>query len=283
MRLANCAADLGLTDEAKSAFTRAIEIDDRSALALASLGRLAIHSRDYEAAEGYLTRACAVEERASSLSALGVVLRNLGRTSEAEEACRRAILLDSNTEEAHFNLGVILRNDRPSEAQALFTKALELDPEYAPAHRELGWLLFKCGTHDEETEGHFRKAVELDPDDAWAHMYLGSYLWGHDVDSALAEFHAARELEPEWSAPLWSLGNIHELVVEDFDSARSFFEQALRLDPEDVVALTSFGRLCKKRGQLDLAKHYLGRVLLLDPEYDKARALLAAIDSESKL
>jgi tetratricopeptide (TPR) repeat protein len=111
---------------------------------------------------------------------------------------------------------VLLRYHRPSEAQALFRRALELDPDYAAAHRELGWLLHdrkdRRGRHRQggrrgtaaETEGHLRKAIELEPDDAWTHIYLGSYLW--DVDSAIAEFHIARELWPEWTVPLWSLG-----------------------------------------------------------------------------
>src|ERR1700690_2070592 len=92
-----------------------------------------------------------------------IARRNLGKTLEAEEAYRRAIRLDADYEEAYYNLGVLLREDRPSEAEALFRKALDLDPDYAVAHRELGWALNKRGTHDDETEGHLRKAIELDP------------------------------------------------------------------------------------------------------------------------
>ena len=96
----------------------------------------------------------------------------------------------------------------------------------------------------------------------------------------MAEFQIARELEPKWTPPLFSLGNIHASVLEDFEAAQSFFEQALRLDPDDTVTLTAFGRMCKKRGQLDLARHYLHRALLLDPQDEKALALLADIAGE---
>ncbi len=208
---------------------------------------------------------------------LGVALCALGRDSEAEECYRTAICLDSTYEEAYFNLGVLLRDDRPSQAQVLFEKALEFDADYAAAHRELGWVLHASGS-DKETEGHLRRAVELDPDDAWAHIYVGSYLWDADVNGAIAEFHIARELEPEWTVPLWSLGNIHEFVVEDFNLAQSFFERALQMDPDDTVTLTNFGRLCNKRGQTGLARQYLRRAISLDPRCEKARSLLADME-----
>jgi tetratricopeptide (TPR) repeat protein len=75
------------------------------------------------------------------------------------------------------------------------------------------------------------------------------------------------------------LGYLHELVLEDLDLAQPYFERALELDPDDVVTLWNFGRLCKKRGQMDRAKEYLGRVLLQDPGHRKARALLSDIAS----
>jgi tetratricopeptide (TPR) repeat protein len=282
LRLAGCAQKLGLIDDAHAAFTKALEIDDHSARALAGLGLLAIDSQNYGAAEDYLKRACAVEENPGTFTLLGVTLRNLERDLDAEEAYRSAIRIDPKYEEAYFNLGVLLRDDRPSEAQTLFRKALELDPDYASAHRELGWVLSRRGA-DPETEGHLRRAIELEPDDAWAHIYLGSYHWSDDVDSAMAEFHIARELKPDWAVPLWSLGNVQEFVLDDFDLAQSFFERALQLDPDDIVTLTNFGRLCKKRGQIDLAKEYLGRALLLDPEYDKARTLLGDLVGDNSI
>jgi protein O-GlcNAc transferase len=217
------------------------------------------------------------------------------KAGEAEEAYRRAIQLDSKYEEAYFNLCVLLQYDRPSEAEALLRRALELDPDYAKAHRQLGWLLHdrkdRRGGHRRrgrrgtaaEAEGHFRRAIELEPGDAWTHIYLGSYLWGDDVDSAIAEFQIARELCPEWTVPLWALGNIHELVLEDFDLAQSYFERALELDPDDIVVLWHLGRLYKKRGQIDLAKECLGKVLLQDTRHRKARALLSEIGHEGSL
>ena len=279
LRLASITKELGLIDDAEHAFQQALEIDGRSARALMGLGVLAINRRNFEAAESHLKRACEIEESPGGFSLLGVALRNNGKELEAEEAHRSAIRLDPKYEEAYYNLGVLLKFNRPSEALVHFRRAVELDPEYACAYRELGFVLSKSGPNP-EAENHLRKAIQLEPNDAWAHIYLGTYLWHcENIEAATAEFRMAEELEPEWAVPLWSLGNIHSYAYEDLDLAQSFFERALQLDPDDPAAVKGLGRVFKKRGQVDLAKEYLGRALLLDPSDESARALLSDIDS----
>jgi tetratricopeptide (TPR) repeat protein len=274
LRLARITKELGLFDDAKHAFKQALEIDPRSALALIGLGSLAIRRRDYEAAEKYLQRACEIKDDPGGFSLLGVALKNSGKIVQAEEAYRSAIRIDPKYEEAYYNLGVLLKKDRPSEAQRLFRTALKLDPAYASAYRELGHVLIKTGSTPEGVS-HLRKAIQLDPNDGWAHMYLGTYLWRcADVDAAIAEFRIAEQLQPGWTVPLWSLGNIYESADKDFDLAQSYFERALQIDPDDALTLRNLGRLFKKRGQVDLAKEYLNRALLQDPSDKKARDLL---------
>ncbi len=278
LRLGGITKELGLLSDAESAFKRALEIAPRSALARMHLGILAIGRRDYETAEAYLKEACDIKEDPGGFSLLGVALRNNRKPAEAEEAYRNALRIDPRYEEAYFNLGVLLRFERPAEAQAAFRAALELDPTFGCAHRELGHLLIRHGANP-ETERHLRKAIELGPRDAWAHVYLGTYLWiNADTDGAMAEFREAARLEPEWSVPLWSLGNIYENVLKDFDSAQSLFERALELEPDSREALKNLGRLSKKRGRTDLAKEYLRRALLLDPDNQRVLALLRDVD-----
>lgn len=281
LRLARVTKELGLLDEAERAFTRALEIDDRSALALMALGIIAIRRRDFMGAETYLKKACEIEADPGGLSLLGVALRHNGKATEAEQAYRRALRVDPKYEEAYYNLGVLLRDRSPSEAQTSFRTALELDPDFGCAHRELGYVLSQSGANP-EAEGHLRRAIELDPRDAWARIYLGTYFWMRaDVEGAVAEFRAAAQFEPEWAAPLWSLGNIHENALEDFDAAQSFFERALQLEPDCQEALKNLGRLFKKRGRKDLAKEYLERALLLDPHDDRAPGLMSSLDSDA--
>jgi Flp pilus assembly protein TadD len=124
LRLGGITKELGLLDDAEGAFRRALEIDARSALALTQLGILAIDGWNYELAESYLKRACEIKEDPARLTLLGVALRNTGKAVEAEQAYRRAIIIDPKYEEAYYNLGVLLGDKRPTEAEALLRRAI---------------------------------------------------------------------------------------------------------------------------------------------------------------
>jgi Flp pilus assembly protein TadD len=279
LRLAGCAENMGLAEEAERAFQRALEIDGRSALALWSLGNLAVRRGAYETAADYLKRASEIRKDPGIFSVLGVALRNAGKDDEAEEAYRTAIRVDANYEEAHYNLGVLLRStDRSFEAQIHLRKALELDPAYAAAHRELGFVLWqiKRGA-DPEVEGHLRKSIELAPDDPWAHVYLGAYL--HGGEAAETEFRIAAKLKPDWAYPLTWLGKAHE--SRDLDMAQSFFERALQLESDDWEALSGLARVFKQRGEFELAREYITRALQQDPGDEKSLSLLNKINAES--
>jgi protein O-GlcNAc transferase len=243
LRLGRLTHTLGITDEAEQAVKRALEIDARCAIALRSLGIIAIHRSDYETAVGLLQRDRDIKEDPGGLSLLGVAFRNTGRDLEAEEAYRTAIRIDADYEEAHFNLGALLRDDRPSEAEA---------------------------------EGHLRKAVKLAPEDVWAHIYLGACLWKKDVRGAETEFRMAEKLRPAWSMPLSWLGKLYE--SKDLETAQSFFERALQLEVDDWEALCGLARLFKKRGQNDLARECITRALIHDPTDEKSLALLEGIN-----
>ena len=279
LRIGWLTQSLGIVDDAELSFKRALEIDGGSATALRALGILAIGRSDYETAVCYLQRAREIEEDPGGLSLLGVALRNTGKYNEAEEAYRTAIRIDSNYEEAHYNLGVLLRDDRPTEAQLHLRKALELDPVFAPAYRELGFVLMKQGTWT-EAESYLQKAVELAPEDVWARIYLGAYFLTSDTKAAETEFRIAEKLQPEWSMPLSCMGKIYE--SSDLETAQSFFEQALSLQADDWEALCGMARIFNKRGQTDLARKYITRALLQDPTDKNSLVLLEGITSSDQ-
>ncbi|MEA2870152.1 MAG: hypothetical protein QOH67_128 [Hyphomicrobiales bacterium] len=95
---------------------------------------------------------------------LGLALWALNRR---EEACRhwtRAVKLNPNFAQARLNLGNALRKERRFiEAIAQHSALVQLQPQSAAAHNSLGLSLAKAG-RDEDAIHHYGRALALQPD-----------------------------------------------------------------------------------------------------------------------
>ena len=106
----------------------------------------------------------------------GVLLKELGKITEAELFIRKAIELNPKFAMNHSNLGVILKDlGKLQEAEASFRKAIELNPKFVMNHSNLGVILCDLGKL-EEAEASFRKAIELNPKFADAYVNLAGVL-----------------------------------------------------------------------------------------------------------
>lgn len=94
-------------------------------------------------AEASYRRANEIEPRPYVCVMAGKMVDHQGqRVDECIAWLHRALEIDPDYEEAHFNLGCIdERNGDIDAAIARFRRAIELDPDYADAHARLGALL----------------------------------------------------------------------------------------------------------------------------------------------
>jgi Tfp pilus assembly protein PilF len=107
-----------------------------------------------------------------ALNLLGQALHYSGNLAEAEAHLRRATTLDPGFDEAHFNLGLLLREQkRFPAARDHFEAALKINPENIAAHNNLGFVFAELG-QPERAAQHFESARRLDPDDAVARESL---------------------------------------------------------------------------------------------------------------
>ena len=158
------------------------------------------------------------------------------RLTEAVEAFQRAIHLNANLAEAHYNLGVALLGlGRRDEALAALRQALQLKPDYVEAQNNLGNVL-KEQDRLEEAGAAFRRALEIKPDYAPAHHNLGNLLGdqGH-FESAIAEYRRALDLEPNYPEACNNLGRTL-VELRRFDEARAALARALALRPNYAMA-----------------------------------------------
>lgn len=121
--------------EVIEAYQRALELDPRSAGALANLGTIYYHMRKWE---------------------------------DAERCYRQALEIDNDYALAHFNLGNLLDElGKTAQAMAHYQAALRADPNYSDAHYNLALAYQTCGDFMRAVK-HWKTYLKLDPGSTWA-------------------------------------------------------------------------------------------------------------------
>ena len=163
-------------------------------------------------------------ENAEAHYNMGVTLKELGRLEEAEESYRKTIILDPNFALAYFNLGNILKElDRLKEAEVSYTNATMLNPNFAEAYNNLGSTLQEL-CRLEEAEESYRLAISLNPNFADAHNNLGVVLKkagkGQEAEKS---YKNAISLAPNFTKAIINKG---QLLFENgqFEEALSDFD-----------------------------------------------------------
>jgi tetratricopeptide (TPR) repeat protein/SAM-dependent methyltransferase len=194
---------------------------------------------------------------------LGNVLNGLGRSEEAVASLTRALALKPDFVEAHNNLGNIFKAlGRSEEAIACLTKALEIEPNAAEVHYNLGVALNDLGKPEEALKS-FVKAVAIKPDHAEAHNNLGAALnaLGRPQE-AIASLTRALALQPEFAEAHNNLGNALRTLGR-IEEAIASLTKAVDFKPDFAAAHNNLGA----------ALHYLGKSEEAIAHYSQAVAL----------
>ena len=188
--------------------------------------------------------------RAWGLLSLGQLeLRFLhGIDVNALPAAERALEIDPNLSEAHCVKARYLEEEgRAEEAEKQIQTAIKLDPKSWEVNREAARLLFRHG-HIRQAIPHFEKAAALmDTDFNNPAMLITCY--SAIGDTAMALDAAKRTLERA--------------------------ERTIAQDPTNCSALAIGASALNALGQLDRARDWVNRALLLDPENFLVRYNLA--------
>jgi SAM-dependent methyltransferase/Flp pilus assembly protein TadD len=151
--------------EADRLYAQVLAAEPQHVHALHLSGALAHATGRNEEAVALIGRAIALNgEVADFHYNLGLALWALDRR---EEACRhwtRAVRLNPNFAQARLNLGNALREERRFfEAIAQHSALVQLSPQSAAAHNSLGLSLAKAG-RDDDAIHHYGRALALQPD-----------------------------------------------------------------------------------------------------------------------
>jgi len=160
-----------------------------------------------------------------------------GKSDEAIEALRRAIVIYPDYLMAHNDLGAqLLERQRFDEAEIELRKAVKIDPDAFNPALNLGIVLLRLNKVS-EAHVHLEKALSIEPSSPAGHMFLGvaSAKLG-DSDLGEKELKTAHELGgTSYAVALFHLGQLY-MKKGNRELAINSFQAYLRESPDAANA-----------------------------------------------
>ncbi|WP_413678627.1 tetratricopeptide repeat protein [Prochlorococcus sp. MIT 0916] len=205
----------------------------------------------------------------------GVILKNLGKSQEAEISLRKAIKINPESALAHYTLGnVLIDLSRLQEAEISLRKAIELKPNFAEAQSNLGNVLIDLGKL-QEAELSIRKAIEIKADYAMAHLNLGTVLikLGKPEEAELST-RKAIALNTNYADAYSNLGNILSDLGKPQEAEISL-RKAIKINPKSALAHHTLGNVLGTLGKSQESIVHRIKAVELKPENRKLVISLA--------
>jgi tetratricopeptide (TPR) repeat protein len=258
---------------AVDALQMAIRQDPSSSALFSALGRAYLAIGRLRDSEEAFQTSIRLKPTAARWVMLGDVQASRGRERLARQSFEHALALESNNDEALFNLALLLRSKEPRRAEALLDEVLTIDAEFAKAYRELGFIRLRRGEHT-RAEEDLSRAMQLDPDDPWTSVYLAALAEAKgNVSDAQAHLERAREVAIMEGFPDYLLGDLLARGGRWAEAEAKYHDalQANRKDPEATFHFARFLSDCGRKGE---ARDWAERTLALDAGHEGAAELL---------
>jgi predicted O-linked N-acetylglucosamine transferase (SPINDLY family) len=255
---------------------QAVKLDPANAVYLNHLGNARKAAGDLQGALASYRRALeAAPAYVSARYNLGLVLRDLNRTEEAELHFLWIHERDPGDVDVLFNLAdICAAQSRFEDSARLYRAAVDRAPEdpylwlgLATAHKSIPGQL-------DESMRCLRRCVELMPGLAEAQFLIGNILLDEGrADEAAAHYRKAIESSPGHAEARNNLGNVL-LRQGRLDEAIECYRKAIELAPGLALAHLNLGSACSLRGAYDQALESYEAALRLQPDNAAARGCL---------
>ncbi len=266
----------GRLQEAENIYRNVLARHPANSEALHLLGVLCHQAGDNSQAVNLIEKSVKIYPGPAAFNHLGASLRALGRFEEAEKSYRKALKLQPDFADAHYNLGNTLTDlTRHKEAEKAYRNALDLRPDYAEAYCNLGSLLVDLG-RPEEAEKACLQALAFRPGYAKAYYNLGNAL--HILErfsEAEQAYNQAIKLHPHFAEAYHNLGNTL-LDMKRPSEAKEAYRKSLELDPGKAEVYNCLGNLLFDAGQREEAIICFRRALEIKPNFHSTRSNLVS-------
>jgi len=201
-----------------------------------------------------------------ALHLLGVCYFNDKKFEESKEYIKRALIVNNQFSEAHFNLGnTLLALDDLEGAKTAFQKAIDLKANYIDAYNNLGTTLRSlCDFH--EAQRVYEIALEIQPSARLWYNY-GNVLSDQNLfDEAKKAFEMAIDIDPQHFLAWNSLGDINASLGQLREAEKNYY-QAIRLEANFADAYSNLGNVLSDLGRSSEAEKSCRKAIELKPDF----------------
>ena len=257
-------------EAAQGAFAR----DSTKVEARLALARVGLEGRDKALRQQslylYGTLPDSVRLTARDYARLGATHADNKNYPKAEEYLDKAMALDPQEPEVHFQLGMVdMRTQKPDSAIAHLEKAVSLKPTSELYLLNLGVAYMQAKKND-KARPVFRRAIAVNNKFVTAYVLLAQALSSDSLYAAEVEYRKALELDAKNGAALRGLGFLYQKQSK-FPEAVQWYKQSTEADPQNADGWSSLGYAYMGVKMYDDARRNFEKALSLDPANKSAR------------
>jgi folate-binding protein YgfZ len=166
------------------------------------------------------------------------------------------------------------RRGNEQRAEECFKLALKIVPSHPDALESLGVLLGRLGRYEEAIEW-MKQLSEFHPSSVMAHTNLSMFLMKlGKIEEAEEQksFATVKSFQKfgEEAKSKEALKAEKQKKSEDWVRRESMFREVLEIDSDDTLANYGLGSIAVEKGEWDVARTHLVKVLAADPKYSVA-------------
>jgi len=217
------------------------------------------------------------------LTQVARILASGGQSEKALSVLDRVIKQDPTAGEAYFSKGLLLMNlKRQSEAEQAMRAGVERSPDFAVGHYHLGRVLLESGKN-QEAKASFERAIEANVSFEPAYMALASlHESQHEKDQAIGVLKKyLQTVNPKNREIRRQLVRLY-VDAKQYQSAMRELEQLIEEDPSDLDSQLRLALLHGELKDYPKAIDLLTLILKARPAELKVRDYLGYIYEESK-
>ena len=271
----------GKTNEAETAYSKAIELNPELAESYLALAGLYQNSHQEKEALERLAPLVA-KTNLAAMQQVAEIEQTSGKYEQARDTYEKLLTFYPTFVRALNNLAYIYAEylGNLDKGLQLAEKAREIRPTDPDTADTLGWICFKKHQYSRALT-LIKESAEKNPNDPEIQMHLGmAYYMNEDEGAALASLQRAAESKVDFPDKDLAARHLEVLKIDPSKAgpdAMQKLQDMMQRDPEDPILLIRLAYLQEQLGEIPKAVESLKKLLSLNPENWPAMMRLARI------